>query len=101
MKILSEKTNKYYATVDECLAAEKAFDEAEAKKKAETEKLNATRKARANEVEAAYKASQEAYKNYRDLLDAFVKDYGSFHMTVHTGNLNPFDSFSQLFDTFF
>jgi len=35
MKILSEKTNKYYATVDECLAAEKAFDEAEAKKKAE------------------------------------------------------------------
>ena len=35
MKILSEKTNKYYATVDECLAAEKAFDEAEAKKQAE------------------------------------------------------------------
>lgn len=101
MKILSEKTNKYYATVDECLAAEKAFDEAAAKKKAEEEKLNATRKERANEVENAYKASIEANKHYRELLDAFVKDYGSFHMTVHTGNLNPFDSFSHFFDTFF
>ena len=29
MKILSEKTNKEYASVDECLAAEKEFDEAE------------------------------------------------------------------------
>ena len=101
MKILSEKTNKYYATVDECLAAEKAFDEAAAKKKAEEEKLNATRKERANEVENAYKVSIEANKHYRELLDAFVKDYGSFHMTVHTGNLNPFDSFSHFFDTFF
>lgn len=101
MKILSEKTNKYYTTVDECLAAEKAFDEAEAKKKAEAEKLSATRKERANEVENAYKASIEANKHYRELLDAFIKDYGSFHMTVHTGNLNPFDSFSHFFDTFF
>ena len=101
MKILSEKTNKYYATVDECLAAEKAFDEAEAKKKAEAQKLNATRKERANEVETAYNVSLEANKHYHELLDAFVKDYGSFHMTVHTGDLNPFDSFSHLFDTFF
>ena len=91
MRILSDKTNKYYATVEECLAAEKAFDEAEAKKKAEAEKLNATRKERANEVEKAYKES----------LDAFVKDFGSFHMTVHTGDLNPFDSFSHLFNDFF
>ncbi len=101
MKILSEKTNKYYATVDECLAAEKAFDETEAKKKAEAEKLNATRKERANEVETAYKASLEASKHYHNLLDAFVKDYGSFHMTVHTGDLNPFNSFPHLFDIFF
>ena len=79
MRILSDKTNKYYATVEECLAAEKAFDEAEAKKKAEAEKLNATRKERANEVEKAYKESLDAYKHYRTLLDAFVKDFGSFH----------------------
>lgn len=101
MKILSEKTNKYYATVEECQAAEKAFDEAEAKKKADAEKLTAARKERANEVEKAYKESLNASKHYHDLLDAFIKDYGSFHMTVHTGNLNPFDSFSHFFDTFF
>ena len=100
MRILSDKTNKYYATVEECLAAEKAFDEAEAKKKAEAEKLNATRKERANEVEKAYKESLDAYKHYRVLLDAFVKDFGSFHMTVHTGDLNPFDSFSHLINDF-
>lgn len=101
MKIFSEKTNKYYATVDQCLTAEKAFDEAEAKKKAEAQQLNTTRKERANEVETAYKASLEANKHYHELLDAFVKDYGSFHMTLHTGNLNPFDSFSHFFETLF
>lgn len=100
MKIMSEKTNKTYATVEECLAAEKEFDEAVAKKKEEAEKLNKTRKNRANEVEEAYKTAQDAYQHYRDLLDTFVKDYGSFHMTVHTGNLNPFDSFSHFFNNF-
>ena len=101
MKILSEKTNKSYATVQECLAAEKEYDEKVAKEKEKQEKLSAARKERANEIEQAYKASADAYKHYQDLLDAFVKDYGSFHMTVHTGNLNPFNSFSHLFNSFF
>jgi len=112
MKILSEKTNKYYATVDECLAAEKAFDEAVAKEKAakekalveqkaKEEKLATERKARATEVEDAYKAVIDADKHYQELLSAFVKDYGSFHMTFHTGNLNPFNSFTHFFDSFF
>lgn len=101
MKILSEKTNKTYATIPECLAAEKEYDEKVAKEKEKQEKLSAARKERANEIEQAYKASADAYKHYQDLLDAFVKDYGSFHMTVHTGNLNPFNSFSHLFNSFF
>ena len=101
MKILSEKTNKSYATVQECLTAEKEYDEKVAKEKEKQEKLSATRKERANEIEQAYKASVDAYKHYQELLDAFVKDYGSFHMTVHTGNLNPFNSFSHLFNSFF
>lgn len=110
MKIYSEKTNKEYATVDECVAAEKEFDEAVAKRKAEiqrmeeekkakAEKLQTERKARAAEVEDAYKASIEAAKHYQDLLDKFVKDYGSFHMTVHTGDLNPFNAF-EIFNRF-
>ena len=44
MKIFSEKTNKYYATVDECLEAEKKHDEAIAVKEAKKKELSETRK---------------------------------------------------------
>ena len=112
MKILSDKTNKEYATVEECLAAEKAFDEMVAKQQAEKEKalaeqkakeekLAAERKARATEVEDAYKAVVEAQKVYREKLNAFVKDYGSFHMTLKTGDGNPFDLFHGFFENWF
>ena len=40
MKIFSEKTNKYYATVDECLEAEKKHDEAIAVKEAKKKELS-------------------------------------------------------------
>jgi hypothetical protein len=111
MKIYSEKTNKEYATVEDCLAAEKEYDDAIAEKKAKEEKalaeakakreeLAAARKERATEVEDAYKAVLEAQKVYRQKLDAFVKDYGSFHMTVKTGDGNPFDLFNGFFDHF-
>lgn len=111
MKIMSEKTGKEYATVEECVAAEKAFDEAIAEKKAKEEKalaevkakkekLTAERKERAVEVENAYKAILEAQKVYREKLNAFVKDYGSFHMTVRTGENNPFDFFEDFWKNF-
>ena len=96
MKFLSEKTGKEYKTVEECLAAEKEFDEAVAKEKARKENLTKERKERANEVEEAYKAVLEAQKAYKAKLDAFVKDYGSFHMTLRTGEGNPFDLFDRL-----
>ncbi len=111
MKILSEKTNKYYSTVDECIAAEKEYDEKIAKEKAEKEAKEKAlavrkeaalteRKERANEVEEAYKAVLKAQKAYREKLNTFVKDYGSFHMTLRTGDLNPFDAFESFFDNF-
>ena len=111
MKIYSEKTDKEYASVEDCLAAEKEYDEAmEAKRvaeekalverKAKNEKLTAKRKERAAEVENAYKAILEAQKVYREKLDAFVKDYGSFHMTVRTGENNPFDFFEDFWKNF-
>lgn len=111
MKIISELTGLEYKTVEECEAAEKAFEEkvkaekeakekAIAEKKAKDEELAKIRKARAIEIEAAYKASVEATKHYQDLLQKFCKDYGSFHMTLHTGDLNPFDSFAHWFNTF-
>ena len=111
MKIISEKTGKEYATVEECMAAEEQFEKELAEKKAAEEKalaeakakkeaLAAARKERAAEVEEAYKAILAAQKVYREKLDAFVKDYGSFHMTVKTGDGNPFDLFNGFFDHF-
>lgn len=99
MKIYSEKTNKEYATVDECLAAEKEYDAKVAAEKAKKEKLAAVRKERAAEVEDAYKAILDAQKVYKEKLDAFVKDYGSFHMSIKSGFNNPFDAF-EVFDRF-
>lgn len=112
MKIYSEKTNKEYATVEECLEAEKAFDNEVAAKKAAEEKalverkakqeaLAAERKTRAVEVEDAYKAILEARKAYQEKLDAFVRDYGQFHMTLKTGDGNPFDLFDGFFSNHF
>ena len=109
MVIYSEKLNKKFETVDECVKAEKEYDEKVAAEKAAKEKalaeakakedeLVTKRKSRAIEVEAAYKASVEANKHYRDLLKKFVKDYGSFHMTLKTGDFNPFDGFEHFFD---
>lgn len=107
MKILSEKTNKYYDTVDECIAAEKEYDEAVAAEKKRQEELVTARKARADEVEKAFQnlvevkkaaaqAVADAKKEYNDKLNAFCKDYGQFHMSIKTGLDNPFDAFDIL-----
>ena len=96
MKFYSEKINKYYDTEKECLSAEKDYEEKLAVEKAKKEELVATRKARAAEIEDAYKAIFEARKHYNELMDKFIKDYGSFHMTIRTGNDNPFNLFDSL-----
>ena len=100
MKIYSEKTNQEYQSVEECLNAEAEYDKALAEQKAKEEQLTATRKARATEVEKAYKAILDAQKNYNEKLNAFIKDYGSFHMTLKSGDFNPFNGFEQLFKGF-
>ena len=100
MKYFSEKTNKTYDTEEACLDAEKEFDDVAARERMKKEKLAEERKARASEVEGAYKAVLEAQKIYREKLNAFVKDYGSFHMTLRTGEGNPFDLFERFFDRF-
>lgn len=107
MKIFSEKTNKEYKTVEECEAAEKEYDAAVLAEQTKREELAAARKARAKEVEDAFahveevkkqyaEALEKARAEYADKLNAFIKDYGQFHMTVKTGADNPFD----LFDIF-
>ena len=99
MKIYSEKTRKEYPSVEDCLKAEKAFDEKKSKEEAEKAKLAETRKIRAKEVEDAYADIKAAQKKYMELRNAFVKDYGSFHMTFSNSDPN-FDTFFNDFFTF-
>ena len=96
MKIYDKMGNEH-ATVDEAIAAEKEYDEAVAKEKERKENLAKERKERAKEVEDAFKAILEAQKAYNEKLDAFKRDYGSFHMTIKTGEDNPFNLFEPLF----
>lgn len=84
MTIISEKTGKTYNTVEECLADEKKFDLAMEEKENRKKDLANRRKERAKEVENAYKARLEADKTYREKLNKFIDDYGSFHMTIDT-----------------
>ena len=99
LKIFSEKTNKYYNTVEECLEAEKEYDEAVLEAENKKKELAENRKNRAKEVEDAYKARLEADKVFKDKLNKFVDDYGSFHMTINTEVDDPFNLF-DIFDSF-
>lgn len=96
MTIISEKTGKTYETVDECLADEKKFDLAVEEKENKKKELANARKERAKEVEDAYNARLEADKFYREKLNKFIDDYGSFHMTINTEVENPYSIFDFL-----
>ena len=97
MKYYSEITKKVYDTPVDLNKAEKAVREAEAKEKAKKEQLANERKNRANEIEVARKALHEAQKNYRDKLEAFCRDYGTFHYSVDTKEIPTlFDIFNLL-----
>ena len=89
MKIFSEKTNKEYKTVEDCLKAEKEFDEALALEKAKKQKLAEDKK--------AWKAVREANKKYVELKNKFINDYGAFHMTFKDKDDNTWES---LFESF-
>ena len=73
MKYFSEKTNKTYDTEKACLDAEKEFDDVAARERMKKEKLAEERKARASEVEGAYKAVLEAQKIYSNLSMQLVR----------------------------
>lgn len=106
IKIYSDKTNKYYDTVqaaedaefklkeqenrDKILAERKA---AELKEKKEQEA--AERKAAADKVEAARKVMVEAQRKYREELEAFIKQYKTYHYSS-----NKVEDIPILFDLF-
>lgn len=93
MRYYSEVTKNLYDTEKACLEAEFKVKEeqnrqkilkekAEREAKEKQEKLAAERKARANEVEEARKAMVAAQSKYREVLDAFIKTYGSYHLSL-------------------
>lgn len=110
----SNNTGKIYQTMDDLRAGEAAY-QIELEKK---ENLSSIKRERAKAIEDAYKHTinvrkecsnkiKEADDEYYKLRDAFVKDYGSFHMTYtdsdsgHT-SLSTFsnDVLSDVFDLF-
>lgn len=99
MLYYSEVTNKNYPTERECMEAEKAEIARREEVKAAKEAKNAERKARANEIEIAYKEMVETQNKYRELIEKFVKDYGSYHYSASTSKGIP-TLFSTWFDLF-
>lgn len=94
MKFYSEITKQLYSS-------EKELHTAEAK---EQEKINAqkakdeARAARAKEVEEAMQKAVDANKKYLELRNQFIKDYGSFHMSVSSNDVR---TGNDLFDFLF
>ncbi|MDY4729457.1 MAG: hypothetical protein SPC26_04955 [Lactobacillus amylovorus] len=90
-KYYSEKTKKEYSTEKECIAAEKEYDKANAEK----EKERALIKKEADEINKAYEELKVARKKYNDLVNEFIKEHNSYHLTI--SNKDFFDTF---FDNF-
>lgn len=106
----SKLLKKPFDSLDELHEAENAYNEANKEKL----RLAEERKQRAKEVEDAYshvldvrkKAKDmidEAMTSYEDLLDKFVKDYGSYHMTYSNNKPSLINdvTWSDLIDSFF
>ena len=106
IKIFSDKTGKFYNSVEEANKAEFELKEKEnlekirkereaVAAKEKKEKETAERKAMAAEVETARQAMIRAQKSYRDILEAFCKRWGAYHLT-----LDKAEDFPTLFDFF-
>lgn len=101
MRYYSDIVKKFYDTQKECSIAEKKalVEKEEAEKKAI--ELKETRKNRAKEVEDALEAVYAAENKYKELLGAFLEDYGSFHYSKHLGDEDlDFSSIFSLFEPF-
>lgn len=100
MRIISDLTKKEYSTVEECEQAEKEFLEAKRVEEEKKKELAEQRKVRATEVEDAMKAIKDAEDHYYELLNAFIKDYGSYHYSSRSVDDVPVKSMFSLFKPF-
>lgn len=104
IRVYSDKTQKFYNTVEEANRAEFELKEQEnrekirkereaAEAKAKKEQLAAERKADAEKVEAARKAMVDAQAAYKKELEAFCEKHGAYHFS-----LNNLDDVPHLLD---
>lgn len=96
MKYFSEKLNKVFESEQECVEAENKFELAKQEKEEKEKRLTQERKERAHEIEEQYKKIMDDRKEYRKLVDDFIRDYGSFHCTFKSNE--PVFSDMDLFD---
>lgn len=89
MRYYSDVTKKFYDTAKECTKAEEEVIMMQAKEKEEKEKLAAERKNRAAEVEEARKKMVAAQNEYKEKLEAFIRDYKSYHYSSTNANEIP------------
>lgn len=110
IKVYSDRTNKFYNSVEEANKAEFELKEKEnlerikkerelAQAKEQKEKALAERKAAAEKVENARKAFNDARKQYADELNAFCKKYGTYHYSITGDEEVPslFDILDKIF----
>ena len=100
MKIFDKMGNEHESVIA-ALEAEKEYDEKVAEEKARKERLATERAERAKEVENAFKDAATATGKYVEVLNGFLKDYGSYHQTIRDTNLNDWAVLSDLIDTIF
>lgn len=97
MIITSEFTGKEYSTVEDCLAAEKAYKE-ELIKKQEAEAIKEQEKdARYDELKESLQFAVDAVKEYEKKLHEYLKDYGSISIKTKDVNYDPWREWMKLF----
>lgn len=97
MKYYSEQLKKLFDTPEELLAAEDKVNAAKREEEEKKAQLKAQRETRAKEVEDAFKLASEDTKKAYELLNAFIKDYGSYHTTLKGAPISIWDAFFNLF----
>lgn len=110
IKVFSDRTGKFYNTVDEANRAEFELKEKENLAKIENERKErelkekkdkeaAERKAAAEKVEAARKAMVKAQSDYQAVLSEFVNKYHTYHYSTDNANEVPllFSIFNDIF----
>ena len=78
MKIFSELTNKYYSTVEECLNAEKKYNEEKDKELEEKRVREEERKAMETYVNDCHKKLVDAQNLYIKAKQDYLKKYGGY-----------------------